>query len=116
AASMLPALTLAIALGFEAHGAAAYYWAGGCVGAQLCLGVIMQSGPLVPTGRSRFGKPRILSTDTPDYRHFEALRSDYWRDTTAEALMIGRKAYGYIVWQKANPGIPGEATSPQLRT
>jgi hypothetical protein len=115
AASMLPALTLAIALGFEARGVAAYYWAAGCVGAQLCLVLIMQNGPLVPAGRYRFGKRRILSTDAPDYRHFEALRSDYWRDTTAEALMIGRKAYGYIVWQTADPEIPGEAISPKLR-
>jgi hypothetical protein len=114
AASMLPALTLAIALGFEAHGATAYYWAGGCVGAQLYLLLLMQSGPLVPAGRFRFGKRRILSTDQPDYRHFEAIRSDYWRDTTAEALMIGRKAYGYVVWQKADPENLDEAISPKL--
>jgi hypothetical protein len=114
AASVLPALTLAIALGFEARGATADYWAVGCVVAQVCLLVPMQNWPLVPTEWHGLGKRRILSTETPDYRHFEALRSDYWRDTTAEALMIGRKAYGYIVWQKADPDSREEAVSPKL--
>jgi hypothetical protein len=111
AASVLPALTLAIALGFQASGPAADYWAVGCIGAQLYFFGLMQSWPLVPIARN--GR-RVLSTETPDYRHFEALRSDYWRDTTAEALTIGRKAYGYIVWQKADPETPGEAMSPKL--
>ena len=74
----------------------------------------MQSWPLIPAGWHGFGQRRVLSTATPDYRHFEALRSDYWRDTTAEALTIGRKAYGYVVWQKADPEVPGEAISPKL--
>jgi hypothetical protein len=115
AGSMLPALTLAIALAFEARGGAAYWWAGGCSAAQLLLVIGMQIGPLAPTGRFGLGKRRTLSTDAPDYRHFEALRSDYWRDTTAEALMIGRKAYGYVVWQKADQQTPGEDISPKLR-
>jgi len=114
AASVLPALTLAIALGFQARGTAADYWAIGCVAAQLYLVLVMQSWPLIPAGWHGFGQRRVLSTAIPDYRHFEALRSDYWRDTTAEALTIGRKAYGYIVWQKADPEIPGEAISPKL--
>lgn len=114
AASVLPALTLAIALGFQARGMAADYWAIGCVAAQLYLLLVMQSWPLIPAGWHGFGQRRVLSTAIPDYRHFEALRSDYWRDTTAEALTIGRKAYGYIVWQKADPEVPGEAMSPKL--
>jgi hypothetical protein len=114
AASVLPSLTLAIALGFQAQGPAAYYWALGCVGAQLYLLGVLQDWPLARTGWHGFGQRLILSTETPDYRHFEALRSDYWRDTTAEALMIGRKAYGYIVWQKADPESHEEAISPKL--
>jgi len=112
AVSVLPALTLAIALGFEARGATAVSWGVGCVFAQFCLLVPMQNWRLLPV--RWLGKPRTLSTETPDYRHFEALRSDYWRDTTAEALMIGRKAYGYIVWQKADPDRREEAISPKL--
>jgi hypothetical protein len=112
AAAVFPALTLAIALGFDARGATADYWAFGCVLAQVCLLLPMQNWTLLPA--EWFGTRRILSTETPDYRHFEALHSDYWRDTTAEALMIGRKAYGYVVWQKADPESLEEAISPKL--
>lgn len=31
------------------------------------------------------------------------LRSGWWRNTTADALMIGRQAYGYVVWQHGTP-------------
>jgi len=61
------------------------------------------------------GKRRIINTDHPDYKHFEALRSNYWRITTADALMIGRKAYGYVLWQKADPNRAAAFVSPELR-
>jgi hypothetical protein len=114
AASVLPSLTLAVALGFQSHGLAAYLWASGCVVAQMCLLLLMRRGPLTPDGWPRVGTRRVLNTDRPDYQHFEALRSDYWRYTTAEALMIGRMAYGYVVWQKADPQNEAESVSPKL--
>jgi hypothetical protein len=70
--------------------------------------------PLTPGGWPAIGQHRDFSTSRLDYRHFEALRSDYWRITTAEALVIGRTAYGYVVWQKANPSRTAEAISPKL--
>lgn len=70
--------------------------------------------PLTPGGWPAIGQHRNFSTSRLDYRHFEALRSDYWRITTAEALMIGRTAYGYVIWQKANPSRTAEAISPKL--
>ena len=70
--------------------------------------------PLTPGGWPAIGRHRDFSTSRLDYRHFEALRSDYWRITTAEALMIGRTAYGYVIWQKANPSRTAEAISPKL--
>ena len=68
--------------------------------AQILFLVVMKRGPLTPTGRPGLLKRRGLTTESPDYRHFEALRSDYRRNTTADALMIGRMDYGYVVWQK----------------
>lgn len=115
AASVLPALTLAVALAFQPSRWPAVYWAAGCNIAQILLLTLMWRGPLTPTGRPRLGSRRIFRTEKLNYRHFEALRSDYWRNTTAEALMIGRKAYGYVVWQKADPGQVSESTSPKLR-
>ncbi len=101
-ASVLPSLALALAFGFKPSGVAADLWVGGCILAQFLFLVVMKRGPLTPTGRPRLLKRRVFTTESPDYRHFEALRSDYWRNTTAEALMIGRMAYGYVVWQKVD--------------
>ena len=121
-ASVLPSLTLALAFGFETRGVAADLWAGGCILAQFLFLVVMKRGPLTPTGRPRLLKRRVFTTKGPDYRHFEALRSDYWRNTTADALMIGRTAYGYVVWQKVGPqkettqNSEAERISPMLRT
>ena len=102
AASVLPALTLALALAFRAEGQTAQTWAKACIGAQVLFLVLMWRGPFMSTGRLKIGKRRIFHTDKPDYQHFEALRSDYWRNTTAQALMVGRKASGYVSWQKAD--------------
>ena len=115
AASMLPAITLAVALAFQAHGRTAEFWAEGCSAAQIAFLLLMWHGPLMSTGWPRMGKRRIINTDHPDYKHFEALRSNYWRITTADALMIGRKAYGYVLWQKADPNRAAAFVSPELR-
>jgi hypothetical protein len=115
AASMLPAITLAVALAFQAHGRAAEFWAAGCIAAQIAFLLLMWYGPLMSTGWPRMGRRRTIYTDRPDYRHFEALRSSYWRITTAEALMIGRKAHGYVVWQEADPSRTAKFVSPELR-
>ena len=111
AASVLPAITLALALAFRAEGSTAQYWAAGCILVQLAFLGLLWRRPERPDARTRIRNYRTFSTDPPDYHHFEALRSDYWRNTTGQALMIGRKAYGYVVWQKADPDQPG---SPDL--
>ena len=115
AVSTFPALILAVALAFRPNGWVAADWAVGCIGLQLVLLVFMWRGPLTPRGSPRVGQRRSFTTMSPDYGHFEALRSDYWRSTTADALMIGRMAYGYIIWQKADSGSGAESASPQLR-
>lgn len=115
AASMLPAITLAVALAFQTRGRTAEFWAEGCIAAQITFLLLMWHGPLMSTGWPRMGKRRIINTDRPDYRHIEALRSSYWRITTADALMIGRKAHGYVIWQKADPSRAAAFVSPELR-
>ena len=81
---------------------------------QVSLRLLFWRVPLTPGGWPAIGQHRDFSTSRLDYRHFEALRSDYWRITTAEALTIGRTAYGYVIWQKANPSRTAEAISPKL--
>ena len=123
APSVLPSLTLAVALSFRPAALAASLWAAGCiVGQALFLG-FMWRGPLTaikapsyqPRGRLRLGERRKFGTEHLDYGHFEALRSDYWRNTTAEALTLGRMAYGYVIWQGIDrPREEAGALPPQL--
>ena len=91
---------------FQLGGRTAARWAGACIVAQVFLLFLMRRGPLTPAGWPRIGKRRILDTEALNYSHFETLRSDYWRNTTAEALMIGRMAYGYVIWKKLTRIIP----------
>ncbi len=114
AASMFPAVILSIVLAFRPGGWAAPSWAAGCIALQLALQIFMWRGPLAPGGSPDVGQRRLFRTFAPDYRHLEALRSNYWRSTTADALMIGRKAYAYVVWQRTNPQDTGGSAYPQL--
>jgi hypothetical protein len=117
ASSMLPPVTLAVVLAFHASGSVPAWWAVGCIVFQAFLLVIMRYGPLTPAGSFSVGQRRTFKTDPLNYSHFEALRSGYWRSTTADALMIGRAAYGYVTWQETDgPGGAGAPPSPQLES
>jgi hypothetical protein len=110
AGAMLPPVVLAIALAFQPAVLAGSIWATACIACQLLFLGLMGWwwGPLEagrqPRSRSRawctIGDRRRFETDHLDYGHFEVLRSDYWRNTTADALLVGRRAYGYAIWQE----------------
>jgi hypothetical protein len=113
-ASIMPAVVLAVALAFSRSVTWAVAWAIGCIGAQLIvqsglwlrLRLAYRPGPR----RTASSPPRtglVFTTDEPDYSHSEALHSSWWRNTTADALMLGRQAYGYVIWQRGK--------SPTLR-
>ena len=111
AASILPAVILAVALAFSKGGWAPTIWAVVSVGLQLLFQLAMWRGPLTPAGSPRTKQRRSFSTEGPNYHCFEALRSDYWRSTTADALTIGRSAYAYVIWQNRDSG----QVTPQLK-
>ena len=100
-ASILPTVLLAVALAFLGSSPSwAVVAAGIAMAVQLVLQLVMWRGPLSDTGSSRRPPRRLLRTGpAPDYARAHVLSSDWWRSTTAEALMIGRQAYGYVVWQ-----------------
>jgi len=123
AASVFPAVMLAVALAFEPVWWAADIWAGVFVAIQAGFVGLTLWGPLTvirspsyqPRGRLSVGQRRNYETEHLYYGHFEALRSGYWRNTTAEALMIGRMAYGYLITQNTdNPEDPASSTPPKL--
>ena len=121
ALSVLPSLTLAIALSFKPGVLGASAWAAGCIAAQAVFLAFTWRGPLTATTvpsyqRRRSSERRWFHTAPLDYSHFEAIRSDYWRNTTAEALMLGRMAYGYVVWQGTEqPRDEAPPFPPQLK-
>ena len=103
AASILPTVLLAVALAFFRMGWVPIIWAAICVGLQVLFQLAMLHGPLTATGSPRAVQRRKFFTVKPNYNLFEVLRSDYWRSTTAEALMMGRAAHARVVWQAGNP-------------
>jgi hypothetical protein len=112
AASMLPPVALAVALAFQPTARVGSFWALVFIAVQASFLVLMRWwwGPSLE-GREHaerkrrwftfrgftLGDRRRFETEHLDYGHFEVLRSDYWRNTTADALMLGRMAYGYVI-------------------
>jgi hypothetical protein len=98
-ASIMPTVILAVVLAFSPSWGWAVLWAGFCISLQLLLQCAMWRRVALVLG-SRFAQPWEFQTKAPDYRHSDTLRSDWWRSTTADALMIGRQAHAYVVWQE----------------
>jgi hypothetical protein len=46
---------------------------------------------------------RVLYSDVPDHTHAEVLHATWWRNTTADALMVGREAHAYVIWGHSKP-------------
>jgi hypothetical protein len=109
-ASVLPTVILVVALAFSRATDWAITWTSISICAQLSLMWLwfwMRRRALARGRQQSVGQPRpsglALYTDSPDYSHTDVLRSGWWRNTTADALMVGRQAYGYVVWQHGTP-------------
>ena len=122
---MLPPVVLAIALAFQPSVLAGSIWALACIASQLTFLLFMDLwwGPQEAgrqagqrkRGRMAIGDRHRLETEHLDYGHFEVLRSDYWRNTTADALLLDRLAYGYVIWQGTDGRVDTDTpTPPQL--
>jgi hypothetical protein len=108
---ILPTVVLAVALAFSRGLLWGTRWALGCIVFQILLLSLLRLRQWLLRRRQRLGagqksrtpKARwrwlLLRTDPPDYSHAEVLHSAWWRTTTADALLVGRPAYGYVVWQ-----------------
>jgi len=103
--SVLPPVVLAVALAFSRAMTWGTSWAVACMAAQMVLLWLQWRllwGALARgrgAGDVRAETGLVLYTDTPDYSHSQVLHSSWWRRATAEALLMGRPAYGYVVWQ-----------------
>jgi hypothetical protein len=109
-ASIMPAVILAVALAFSTSTAWAIAWAAVSLSLQLLLQLMLRQRlrKKLATGRQETDGPApaaglTFHTDAPDYSHAQILHSPWWLSTTADALMVGRQAYGYVAWQHGGP-------------
>ena len=99
-ASILPTVVLAVALAFGITGWAAVSWAGTTIVVQGLFMVAMWRGPLSAMGGQGHPPHRVLrTTPTPAHVKTAALHANWWRSTTATALVVGRRAHGYLIWE-----------------
>ena len=107
--SVLPTVVLAVALAFSRSVSWAVSWSTFCLALQLMIQALMSLRLWwdLARGRRTDGRPRpsgrVLYSDIPDYTHAEVLHSNWWRNTTADALVVGRRAHAYVVWQHKRP-------------
>ena len=103
---ILPTVVLAVALAFSRGLLWVTGWALGAITFQLILQWLLRQRQQLDAGQQGRTPEALgtqlrilLHTDPPDYSHPEVLHSTWWRSTTADALLVGRPAYGYVVWQ-----------------
>jgi hypothetical protein len=103
---ILPTVVLAVALAFSRNLFWGAGWALGCIAFQLFLQWLLRQRQRLDAGlQSRAPKAMrtqlgiLRRTDPPEYSHAVVLHSTWWRSTTADALLVGRSAHGYVVWQ-----------------
>jgi hypothetical protein len=103
-ASVLPPVVLAVALGFSSDRIWTSSWAVSLLFFELLMIVVMWRGQRRAKWSSRLSQRWDLTTEPTAYRHILTLQSEWWRSITADALMIGRQAYAYIVPQYETTG------------
>jgi hypothetical protein len=99
-ASILPTVLLAVALAFDISGWAPVIWSLIAIGLQGFLLATMRWGPLSAAAGRRQPPTRVLrTTPQPDYGTIGVLHDDWWRTATASALLVGRRAHAYLIWE-----------------
>jgi hypothetical protein len=108
-ASILPTVVLAVAIAFDISGWAPVSWSICATAAQTLFLLAMWRGPLSAAGSHRNQPYRVLCTrPTPAYGKTGVLRSVWWQTATANALLLGRQAHGYLIWEhRSDEEAPG---------
>lgn len=108
-ASILPTIVLAIAIAFDISGWAPVWWSATAIVCQALFLTAMWRGPLSAAGSHRHQPHRVLRTaPTPAYGKTGVLHAAWWQTATANALVLGRPAHGYLIWEhRPDPGAPG---------
>ncbi|MGH3166261.1 MAG: hypothetical protein ACRDN0_10265, partial [Trebonia sp.] len=82
---------------------------GTAITAQSLFLLAMSRGPLSAEGSHRHQPLRVLRTSpTPAYGKTGVLRTAWWQTATANALVLGRRAHGYLIWEhRPDPSAAG---------
>jgi hypothetical protein len=102
--TILPTVVLALALAFVSSDQTARWhrgaiaWTAGGVLAQLVFQLMLHRGPLA-VGRVPEHAPGYRFTTVPlvDHARTGTLHTEWWSGTTADALLLGREAYAYLI-------------------
>lgn len=115
-ASLMPPVLLAILIAFDSVGRAPVIASAILLAGQAFFVGVLWRGPIAPTSGATSRPPRILSTPAGHgYQRAGVLRTGWWRSTTANALVTGREAHAYVVWEhQGSPRSHAPVPQPSL--
>jgi hypothetical protein len=115
AASLVPTLLLALAIAFYPGTRAKFVASLVFFVLQTMFLLTTLRGPLAPGAGANEPPPRILATRRPlNYTGANVLHSQWWRSITASALVTGRDAHAYLVWERPGSRPRDLAEQPSL--
>jgi hypothetical protein len=101
---LMPTVLLGILIAFNSTGWTPVVASIVMLSAQLVFLFQLTWGPFAPSAGTNSRPARVLSTYAAGLGYAKAgvLRSEWWRSATASALVTGREAHAYVVWE--HPG------------
>jgi hypothetical protein len=126
AASLLPTIVLAILIAFAVTGWTPIVATVVLLALQCCFLIALTWGPIAPGSGSNARPVRVLSTgestregtersaeESRGYSRAGLLRTEWWRSTTGSALVTGREAFAYVIWEHPDQSAE-QRTEPSL--
>jgi hypothetical protein len=108
--SLLPTIILAIMIAFAVTGWTPILATAILLGLQTWFVITLSWGPIAPGAGANARPVRLLSTEeSPGYRRAGVLGAEWWRSITGNALVTGREAHAYVIWEH-----PGRLTERSL--
>lgn len=113
-ASLLPTIVLAILFAFTVTGWTPIVATVVLFVLQACFVITLTWGPIAPGAGANARPVRLLRTEEGlGYARAGVLHAEWWRSITGSALVTGRKAHAYVIWE--HPDRPtGQPLEPSL--
>jgi len=99
-ASLLPTIVLAILFAFTVTGWTPIIAAVVLFALQAWFVITLTWGPIAPGAGANARPVRLLRTEEGlGYARAGVLHAEWWRSTTGSALVTGREAHAYVIWE-----------------